>query len=74
MMTKADFEEIAEAVAEAKRRVEYGTEADSGTRSAALTALQMAAAELATACARRYKGGYGFARQKFVEAAGFPEA
>lgn len=79
MMTKADFEEIAAAIAEAKRVIDYAY-ADASSQDqwtmqdAALAALETATKELATACARRYKGGYGFKRQAFVEAAGFPEA
>lgn len=71
-MAKADFQEIADAVAEAKRRVEWSFFGNQ--RESALAALTSATSELATACARRYKGGYGFNRQKFVDACGFPEA
>lgn len=71
-MTKADFQEIADAVAEAKRVAEY--EMTSEFQRGQLYALESVTKELATACARRYKGGYGFKRQKFVDACGFPEA
>jgi hypothetical protein len=75
-MTKADFAEIAEAVAEAKRVIEYHYRADTDNRPMRLemSALETATKELATACARRYKGAYGFNRSKFVEACGFPDA
>jgi hypothetical protein len=75
MMTQADFEEIAEAIREAKRYVDHVLD-DAETHThhlGATAALERATTELATACARRYKGGYGFKRQKFVEACGFPE-
>lgn len=71
-MTKKDFQEIADAVAEAKRRVESSNStvvAESG-----LWALEVATRELSTACAHQYKGGYGFNRSRFVNACGFPEA
>lgn len=79
MMTSRDFQEIADAIMEAKRRVQYGVglqmnEDATARQDAALTALQTATQELATACWSRYKGGYSFNRQKFVEACGFPEA
>jgi len=73
-MTKADFEAIAEAMAEAKRVIEYNREPGSDQYIAGMTALDIATRELATACARQYKGGMGFNRQRFVDACGFPEA
>jgi len=73
-MTKADFQEIADAVAEAKRDVEYSLPPQYDHK-AALRALEFATKELATACARRRKTGAGaFNRQRFVDACGFPEA
>jgi len=73
-MTKKDFQEIADAVAESRRMIEYAWKDGTASRAAALTALEVAAKQLATACARQYKGGYGFNRQRFVDACGFPEA
>lgn len=71
-MTGKDFDAIAEAVAEAKRDVQYYLgEPD---LSVALDALQTVTRELSTACARRYKGGYGFNRQNFVTACGFEDS
>lgn len=70
-MSKQDFQAIADAVAEAKRSVLwYG---DPRTEHIRLEALNTVTKELATACARQYKGGYGFNRQKFVQACGFGE-
>lgn len=65
-MSKKDFRAIADAVAETKRWVAE----DNG---AALCVLGVAARQLATACARQYRGGYGFNRSKFLETCGFPE-
>lgn len=76
-MTQRDFEAIAEAVAEAKRTVEWQNHDNiftSGEYAGALRALYWATQELATACAKQYKGAYGFKRQKFVEACGFGDA
>lgn len=70
MMTKADFQAVASAVNEAKRQVDYY----SGGSANATAALERVTRELATACASRHKGGYGFKRQAFVEACGFPES
>ena len=72
-ITKKDFEAIAEAVAEAKRVVEYTWADGDVNRVVGLNALEVATRELATACASRYEGGLGFKRQRFVEACGFPE-
>ena len=72
-MSKADFQEIADAVAEAKRDVEHYSPSKMA-ENAGIRALEFATRELATACARQYKGGYGFNRQRFVNACGFPEA
>ncbi len=71
-MTKADFTEIADAVAEARRVVEFYSSGQE--RAFKLSALETVTKELATACARQYRGGYGFKRDTFVEACGFPEA
>jgi hypothetical protein len=77
-MTSSDFEAMAEAMAEAKRYITYATPGESMTattvRNIQLEALETAVKELATACAGRYRGSYGFKRQRFVEACGFPEA
>lgn len=73
-MTKKDFQEIADAVEEAKRIVEYTYAEGSDQRNVALGALIHATRELSTACARQYKGGYGFNRQRFVDACGFEDA
>jgi hypothetical protein len=73
-MTKKDFQEIADAMAEAKRRVTYSREDGTASQAVALKALEDATRELATACARQYKGGYGFQRQTFVRACGFEDA
>ena len=73
-MTKKDFQEIADAVAEAKRVCEYTMAEGSPQREERYMALMHVTRELATACARQYKGGYGFNRQRFVDACGFPEA
>lgn len=72
-MTKSDFQEMADAVAEAKRYVQYGSSSKM-VENASMNALEIVTRELATACARQYKGGYGFNRDKFVTACGFPEA
>lgn len=73
-MTQRDFEAIAEAVADAKRKVTYAWQDGTVPQAAALSALETVAEELATASAQRYRGGYGFKRSKFMEAAGFPDA
>jgi hypothetical protein len=65
-MSKKDFWAIANAVADTKRWVAE----DNG---AALAVLGVAARQLASACARQYRGGYGFNRSKFLEACGFPD-
>lgn len=71
-MSRDDYQEIADAVQEAKRRVDYYSEVDTAQ---AIAALEIVTKELATACARRRKNGAGsFNRAKFVEACGFPEA
>lgn len=72
-MSKSDFQEIADAVAEAKRRIVYGSTSKMA-ENAGLRALETATRELSTACARQYKGGYGFNRQRFVSACGFEDA
>lgn len=72
-MSKADFQEVANAIQEAKLTVQY-TAPSKMAENAGMRALETAAKELASACARQYKGGYGFNRSRFVEAAGFPEA
>ena len=70
-MTQRDFEAMAEAMATSKQVIE--AEMTGLTRENALTALDVAAGELATACARQYRGAYGFNRSKFMAACGFPE-
>lgn len=72
-MTKADFQAIADAVAEATRSASWLNEVENRDDLIALV-LSDVVKELATACARQYKGGYGFNRQRFVAACGFPEA
>jgi len=67
-MSKADFEEIAAAVAATKSWT------DDGPEGAAHGALKEVTRALAGACARRYTGGYGFNRARFLEACGFPDA
>lgn len=71
-MTSKDFGAIAEAIAEAKRTVQYSSTSKMA-ENAGLKALEAATRELATACHAQYKGGYGFNRQRFVTAAGFPD-
>jgi hypothetical protein len=65
-MSKKDFWAIADAVAEAKR----WTDEDDAQGLAALGAVSR---QLASACARQYRGGYGFNRPLFLEACGFPQ-
>ncbi|MFF9265854.1 hypothetical protein [Streptomyces longwoodensis] len=65
-MTRRDFQAIADAVAEARRWTD-------DTNTEALDALGAVARQLAAACARQYRGGYGFNRPRFLEACGFPE-
>lgn len=72
-MTKSDFEAVAEAINEAKRRV-YWLLRNEKDLTVALVTLEMATTELATACHSRYRGAYSFNRTKFVIACGFPEA
>lgn len=69
-MTKKDFEAIAEAVAEARRMLMYYKNDPSPNAESHKVAMDMVAEELATACARQYKGGYGFDRTCFLRACG----
>lgn len=74
-MTKRDFEAMADAIKTAKSDAQYDN--PDGTPEeleAANRALELAARRLADACARQYKGGYGFKRTKFLEWCGFPVA
>lgn len=65
-MSKADFWAIANAVAHTKSWLEDDDEAGHA-------ALASVTRELANACARQYRGGYGFNRPRFLEACGFPQ-
>lgn len=73
-MTKRDFQTVADAIEEAKRTIKYTYSNSPANATTAEYALGVATRELATACARQYNGGYGFKRQTFVEACGFPDA
>lgn len=66
-MTQKDFEAMADAVRRAKSYLE---EDDDAGREA----LNIAARQLAGACAQQYRGSYGFNRAKFLDACGFPPA
>lgn len=66
-MSRADFQAIADAVAGAKGWLD----ADD---TAGHDALASVTRQLAHACARQYRGGYGFNRPRFLEACGFPDA
>lgn len=65
-MSRKDFQAIADAVADTKRWLEDSDEAGHA-------ALASAARQLASACARRYQGGYGFNRARFLDACGYPQ-
>lgn len=69
-MTKADFQEIAGAVREARDSVDRNFREGTASWASATAALDAASERLASACARRYKGGYGFNRSRFLEACG----
>lgn len=65
-MSKRDFEAIADAVATAKSWLDPDDQPGHD-------ALASVTRQLAGACARRYQGGYGFNRARFVTACGYPE-
>lgn len=65
-MSKADFWAVANAIADTKRWTD-------DTDVQGLAALASASRALASACARQYRGGYGFDRHKFLDACGFPQ-
>ena len=67
-MTQKDFEAVAEAVAEARRMLTYYKNDRSPNAELHEVAMDMVAEELATACARQYRGAYGFNRERFLEA------
>lgn len=65
-MTRKDFQAIADAVAHAKSWLDEDDQRGHD-------ALASVTRELAAACARQYRGGYGFNRSRFLEACGFPQ-
>jgi len=67
-MTKRDFEAMAESVRDSRREVNYSFTEGTASWVAAQAALDTVAERLATACAGQYRGGYGFNRQRFLDA------
>lgn len=69
-MTKKDYEVIAEAIADARRRMRSAFEEGTALYVAADTAMDTVADTIGKALAARYRGGYSFKWSRWDEATG----
>lgn len=70
--TNRHYQTVAEAMAEARRHIEF-SDAPADRKAAALLGVEIATTHLADALAAHHRGDYSFKRGRFLAAAGFPE-